>query len=68
MSGIVCPPDLSRAEETSVIAGVLARLPYTTRLAIKFALDVQDHLPTGRTEDDATFQLRAALALAGVEG
>lgn len=67
MSGVDCPPDLSRREETLVIAGVLGRLPYPTRLAIKFALDVQDHLPTDATEDRATERLRDALELAGVE-
>lgn len=59
---------MTRKEESLTIAGVLSRLPYPTRLAIKYALDVQDHLPTDRTEDGAARRLRDALALSGVCG
>lgn len=60
--------DLSGAEECVVIARVLGRLPYPTRLAILHALIVQEHLPTCRAEDDAAERLRRALKLANVEG
>lgn len=60
------PVELSRRGETVAIACVLARLPYPTRLAISFALDVQDCLPTDRSEDEASLRLRRALELAGV--
>lgn len=48
------------------VVDLLRRLPYSTRLAVKFALDVQDYHPTSRDEDDATNRLRRALELAGV--
>lgn len=67
MKAALQEPTKSDAEiECETIARVLARLPYTTRLSIKYALDVQDHTPTDYTTDRATERLRSALRLAGV--
>lgn len=60
------PSDLTATQEREVIAAVLARLPYTTRLAIYHALAVQEYMPTDRANDDAAERLRRALAWAGV--
>lgn len=60
-------PTRTEAErERATVAALLSRLPYPTRLAIKFALDVQDHIPTDYTADRATERLRDALREAGV--
>lgn len=60
-------PSRTEAErERDTVAALLSRLPYPTRLAIKFALDVQDHIPTDLSADRATERLRDALRAAGV--
>lgn len=60
------PAKSERKTEVEMVAALLARLPYTTRLSIKYALDVQDHTPTDYTTDRATERLREALRVAGV--